>query len=176
MTRYRSGALALGLWAAFAASCAAPPQLESPKDPAVDQDEQYLVKNGPRHNLDLQAQGTPLLETLKQMEEERINQRRQQDRLQKQIQDLNQKLARAGEELEKEKTLRVGVEAERDDARKKLQEHDARLLAVAIERARLEQELLTLKIAALEKKAAGARTAETAPVDSWAAPAPAPGR
>jgi len=148
--------------------------MESPQDPAVDADKQYLVDRGPSPTLDVAAPDRSVLEALRQLEEDKATLVREAAQLRARVAELNQQSERVAKELEREKNTRIAAESERDDVRKKLGEQQSRLLSVAIDRARLEQELLESKIAAMDKKrpASGASRSETS--DPWATPAAPP--
>jgi hypothetical protein len=126
-----------------------------PKEPAVAPEQQYLAHRSPAAGLEVGPGQKTMLETLNEVQEERVALGQRIEALEAEKKDLLARARSVEAERDQEKALRVTASAERDDARKQATDRDARLLNLAIQKTQLEQEVLLMKIASLEREKAG---------------------
>jgi hypothetical protein len=117
---------------------------------------------GPKQNL--------LLSEFKTLKEAHAKLERRVEQLLAENQNLTSRLSQEGESLQQEKALRAQAEAESELLRQRRRELQARILALSIEKAKLEQLDLEARIGALT-----ASVEQSAPAAAEAA-APAPPR
>ncbi|MFQ5505643.1 MAG: hypothetical protein ACE5F1_12735 [Planctomycetota bacterium] len=112
--------------------------------------ERYL-KGGPTTEIDLGPGQTSLLGAL-EAEKDRVSDLTAKlKKLRQELMSLNLKLAKAERERDKEHVVRVAAEAHQSELSRKLRQRETRILNLALEKVKLEQEVLVLKITATEK-------------------------
>jgi hypothetical protein len=128
-----------------------------PKEPAVAPEQQYLAHRSPAAGLEVGPGQKTMLETLNEVQEERVALGQRIEALEAEKKELLARVVAVETERDQEKALRVSAVSERDEARQQSADRDARLLNLAIQKTQLEQEVLLMKISQLEAGRAGAK-------------------
>ncbi|MFT4515666.1 MAG: hypothetical protein ACI89X_001101 [Planctomycetota bacterium] len=132
-----------------------------PTDP-LDGYEGSLAQAGINTGMDWGPKQNLLLSEFKTLNEQHRQLKKDKDELIATNQNLQSQLNSEQSALSLEKGMRAQSEAETERLRKANHNHEAKILSLSIEKAKLEQEDLRRKIAALEKSitASGANTTE----------------
>jgi hypothetical protein len=165
--------LALAAIALFPACRAASGLLFEPKasDP-LDGYQGSLAEAGINTEMDWGPKQSSLLGEFKTLKEAHVKLERRVEQLLAENQNLTARLSGESEALQQEKALRAQIEAEAELLRQKRRHLEGRILALSIEKAKLEQRDLETRIDALS---ASLEQAAPAPADA-AAPPPGRGR
>lgn len=119
----------------------------------------YLEGGGPTTSLDVSPGQKSLLEALRETKEQVATLQRERDELRVEVRNLQMREADALSEGSSEKGKRISLEAELGQVQNKVRDRDARLLDVAIEKAKLEKRSLELEIEIVKMKIATAEAA-----------------
>ncbi len=119
----------------------------------------YLGDGGPTTALDTSPGQKSLLEALRETKEQVATLQRERDELRVEVRNLQMREADALSEGSSEKGKRISLEAELGQVQNKVRDRDARLLDVAIEKAKLEKRSLELEIEIVKMKIAAAEAA-----------------
>ncbi len=115
----------------------------------------HLAEAGVNTEVDWGPKQEYLLSGYKTLREEHAKLQKAYDDLSAENRTLKDRLGGEGDALHREKTLRVQAEAEAESLRQKRRELEARILSLAIEKAKLEQSALLNKIADLQRTLEG---------------------
>lgn len=144
----------LAISAALAACCAGCGTVDAilagEEDP-VAAEESYLETGGPRTELDLGRDQKLLLEEFVALRAKKAELEKRIEELETTNQNLRASLERAERERDEAHRQHAADAAELERLRQLLHEREARILTLALERAKLDQELLKLRIAAMER-------------------------
>jgi len=135
-------------------------------DPAAGKDTPSYLDAGPTTKVDVSPGQTNLLQHLKQEKELTRELRAQVEKLTSNASSIRVRLSNTEAERDRERAGRIAAEALHKEAVAKLRDRESRILNAALERAKLQQELLMLKIAAAEQKlgvSSGASATQTGP-------------
>ena len=121
-------------------------------------EQQYLSKGSVANELDLGPDQKFLLDEFTQVKQQKIVLETQVSELRATNEGLRASLKQAEEERDKMRRMGAGSEAESERLKKTLHEREAKILAISMEKARLQKELLAMKIAALEKQLEDAKS------------------
>lgn len=170
-TRFLFTALSL-LLLPFLGACKVADLIREPKpDDPLDGYEGSLAEAGVNTELDFGPKQEYLLSGYKTLREEQVKlEQRLKDLLAENL-TLKTQLGNEGDSLQKERVLRTQSDAEVQKLQQRNRELEARILALGIEKSKLEQEALRSKIAALQRE-----LEEYAPVPTEAAATPPGGR
>lgn len=134
-------------------------QLTKPSSEKPPQKEQqYLSKGSVANELDLGPDQKFLLDEFTQVKQQKIALETQVSELRATNEGLRASLKQAEEERDKMRRIGAGTEAEGERLKKTLHEREAKILSLSMEKARLQKEMLALKIATLEKQIEDARS------------------
>jgi chromosome segregation ATPase len=120
------------------------------KEQPVAAKDSYLQTGGVRTELDLGKNHTLLLQDFTEARAAKVQLEARVKELETEIESVRASLRRAEEERDRERLTRSGAEAIVERQQRLLHERDSKILSLGIERARLQQEVLRLKIAALQ--------------------------
>ncbi len=133
---------------AFAFACRGLPVPEpEPKESAAGG---HYLDRGPAVGTDLGPGTVSLLADLQKEKETRLKLAAELKKAKSKIAELEATLARLEHERDSEHAARVSAETRAAESARKVRDREARILNLSIEKARLEQEVLLLKIAAAE--------------------------
>lgn len=120
------------------------------EDP-VDSTETYLsVGDGPQSEVDLGPGQQTLLQHLIEVRSAKAELEQRAAELEASNQQLRTQLAQTEEDRNQARTHGAGAEAELERLRGLLRDHESKVLNLTLEKARLEQEVLKLRIASLQ--------------------------
>ena len=121
-----------------------------PTDP-LDGYEGSLAQAGINTDMDWGPKQSLLLSKYKTLNEEHVRLKKEHEELIATNQNLQSQLSGEQSALTLEKGMRAQAEAETDRLRQANRNHEAKILSLSIEKAKLEQESLRRQIAALEE-------------------------
>lgn len=121
-------------------------------EPPVARDDGYLARDGVDDGLDLGPDQRLLLAEFSDSQAMRKKLETKVSELEATIADLRQQLGATVNERDREHGARVSAETEQERLRGQLRDRDAKLLALHLEKTRLTQDILLLKIDAAERK------------------------
>ncbi len=120
-------------------------KISEPEDAPIEKNP-YL-QNGSDVTVDIGPGQKSLLEALKDEKDKGLQLTRELRDLQQAFKQLSLRLANMEQDKNAEHATRVAAEAQEKDTATKLRDREARILNLAIEKAKLEEEILLLKIA-----------------------------
>ena len=120
------------------------------EDP-VAAEESYLATGGPQSRLDLGPDQKLLLEDFVALRKRKLELEKRIKELETANEGLRVSLERAERERDEASRQRAGEMAELERTRQILHDREARILTLALERTKLEQEVLKLRIAMMER-------------------------
>jgi hypothetical protein len=136
----------LGSCSLFSRAMAKP----APEKP-VDNSETYLsIGDGPQSDVDLGPGQKTLMEEFVAVQTAKLALEQRVKELEATNETLRVKLAHTEEERDKERTLGSGTQAELERLRETLAMRESKILDLTLEKARIEQEMLKLRIASLQ--------------------------
>jgi hypothetical protein len=155
--RRSAGVCALALLAscfALLASCSAMhDQMTQPaEEPPLQPEDSYLQRGGVSNQLDLGPDQRLLLDEFTALKAAKINLETRMSEIEAANESLRASLRQTEEERDKERRLRAGAEAEVERLSATLHEREAKLLNLSIEKAKLNQDNLLLRIASLQRQ------------------------
>jgi hypothetical protein len=110
------------------------------------------LDTGPNTSIDLGPGKSSLLETLKKEKEENARLQEDRDKLRKELRDLKIRFSQLESELGQEKNKLSASESGATTAAKKIHTLEARVMDLAIQKARLQEQLLAEQIQNLERE------------------------
>lgn len=125
-------------------------------------EQQYLSKGSVANELDLGPDQKFLLDEFTQVKQQKIALETQVAEMRTTNEGLRASLKQAEEERDKMRRIGAGSEAETERLKKLVHEREAKILALSMEKARLQKEVLATKIASLEKQLEDAKAARAA--------------
>ncbi len=128
--------------------------LSSPgKEKAADPSAAYL-RGGPNTEVELGSDEETMLESFHGLTKVKIQLDARIKELESYSESQTAKLNRTQQDLDRERRLRVGSEAESDRLAQQMRDLQAKVLSMNVERARLEQDLLLLRISSVQRQLA----------------------
>jgi hypothetical protein len=106
-------------------------------------------ESGPNTEMDWGPKQELLLSEFKKLREREAELKKEVDELKAENRNLQEQLGSETGSLQREKSLRAQAESETEMLREKVRDREARILSLAIEKAKLEQASLLTKIEAL---------------------------
>jgi hypothetical protein len=120
-------------------------------EPPVDSSETYLsIGDGPQSEVDLGPGQKTLMEEFVAVQTAKLALEQRVKELEATNEALRATLAQTQEERDKERTHGAGTQAELERLRDTLQQRDSKILDLTLDKARIEQEMLKLRIASLQ--------------------------
>lgn len=144
------------------------------EEPPLDADESLMATGGPQTTIDLGEGGEQLLTRYQKVNAERTRLDQELSAMTAERDALQQSLSNERDRLERESNQRAGAESQREAMRTQLVDYQAKILALSLERAKLEQEVLRLKIVAVERQISELDGAQASPASSGRATASGP--
>ena len=133
------------------------------EEPPLDADESLMATGGPQTAIDLGEGGEQLLTRYQKIKAERDALDTRLSQVTQERDDLQRALNHETERLAGERNQRAGAEAQRETMRQEVVDYQAKILALSLERAKLQQEVLRLEIIATERQIAELQGAQGAP-------------